>query len=78
MNGSYIPFKCEWTFNVSDPKLTDILGRYFGHDQVKKAKTLLCDTSKEPYRKRKGVFKGRGGSSGLNPPPPKFSKFFEK
>ena len=38
--------------NSMNPKMVEIMGRYFDHQQVKDAKSLLCDISKTPFRKR--------------------------
>ena len=41
--------------NSTNPKMVEIMGRYFDHQQVKDAKSLLCDISKTPYRKRQDI-----------------------
>ena len=38
--------------NSTDPKLVDIIGRYFDIEQVKDAKMMLCDAGNIQYKKR--------------------------
>ena len=38
--------------NSTDPKLVDLMGRYFDLQQVTDAKSILCDAAKLQFRRR--------------------------
>ena len=50
---------CEWLINICNfyyaqfqPKLVDVIGRYFDLEQVKDSKSLVCDTASLPFKRR--------------------------